>query len=143
MIEGGSKVGAQSSLSDKCSLMCSLAESSLTLMMKQIFDGSVTFKDMEFILGKQVEAERLCADSDDYKLDEVRSFLRRRKFECAAFRDYKTRLDSFCSKLAPSRVQITGELFCGATKLQINRVSVVVVFACGCAFFFRFVRFIG
>ena len=140
MIEGGSKVSAQSSLSDKCSLMCSLADSSFTLMMNQIFDGSVTFIDMEFILEKQVEVERLCADRDDYKLDEVRSFLRCRKFECTAFRDYKTRLDSFCSKLNLSRVQITGELFCGATKLQI--VYCMCVGMCVCLFFFRFVRFI-
>lgn len=111
MIEGGGKVkSAQSSLSDKCSLMCSLADSSLTLMMKEIFDGSVTFKDMEFILERQVEVERLCAASEAYELDEVQVFLRRRKNECAAFRDYKARLDSFCSKLVLSKLQITGEI---------------------------------
>ena len=111
MIEGGSILkNAQSSQSDKCSLMCSLADSSLTQMMKEISDGSVTFKDMEFILEKQVEVERLCATNEAYKLAEVQMILECRKFECASFRDYKARLDSLCSKLILSKLQITGKV---------------------------------
>lgn len=110
MIEGGGTIKrTQSSLSETCSLMCSLADSSLMLMMKQIFEGSVTFKDMEFILEKRVEVERLCAANEAYKVDDVQVVLRQRKFECAAFRNYKARLDSFCSKLNLSKVQIPGE----------------------------------
>lgn len=112
MIEGGGKVkSAQSSLSDKCSLMCSLADSSRTQMMKEINDGSVTFRDMEFFLEKQNEIEKLCTADDTYKVPEVQVVLRRRRFECTTFRDYKAKLDSFCSKLILSKLQVTGMSF--------------------------------
>jgi D-ribose pyranose/furanose isomerase RbsD len=90
--------------------MCSLAESRLALMMEEIFDGSVTLEDMIFILEKQAQVERLCAANETYKPDEVKSILKRRKLECDTFRIYKVWLDSFCSKLATSKVEVTGEL---------------------------------
>lgn len=110
MIEGSGKVkSTQSSLSEKCSLMCSLADSSLAQMMKQTFDGSVTLREIEFILEKQAEMERLCTTMEAYNIDKVQAMLKRRKFECTSFRGYKVRLDSFCSKLSLSKLQITGQ----------------------------------
>ncbi len=95
-----------SNLSDKCSLMCSLADSSFMQMREQIFHGSVTFKDMEFILKKQDELKRLCAASEACDLEAI---LKCRELECDSFRKYKTKLESLCSKLL-SKVQITGKL---------------------------------
>ncbi len=111
MIESSSKTrSAHSCLTETCSLMCSLADSRFMLMKQEIFDGSVTFRGMKFILEKQAEVERLCAANDVYELGEVQVMLNRRKVECAAFHDYKARLDSFCSKLVLSKVQIPGKL---------------------------------
>jgi hypothetical protein len=75
--------------------------------MEETSEGLVTLEDMGFILEKQAQLERLWATNE---LDEVKSILKRRKLECESFHTCRIRLDSFCSKLALSRVQVTGEL---------------------------------
>lgn len=86
--------------------MCRKADERFTLMKKAIIEGSITFRDMEFILEKQAEVKRLCTANE---VDVLNKVLSHRKVERAAFRDYKTRLDSYCSKLKQSKVDIPGE----------------------------------
>ena len=107
---GGDKVSsAQSHLSEKCSLLCSLADSRLTTVMEQVFDASIPLKEMEFVLKNQLQVEKLCVANEMYKLDRVQMILNRRDYECTAFRSCKTRLDSLSSKLVLSKLQITGK----------------------------------
>ena len=109
MIDGDDKVqNARSCLVDECSFMCSLADSSLTAIMKKIFDGTIALKNMEYVLKRKHQVEKLCDANGSFASDEVDKILKCRSSECSSFREYKNRLASLCSKLQASKLQING-----------------------------------
>lgn len=109
MIEGDDKVrSAQSCLVEECSFMCSLADSSLTAMMKTVKDGTVTFMNMEYIVKRMHQVEKLCDSNGGFEMNEVKQILCSRSLECTEFKKYKSRLDLLCSKLQALKLPIQG-----------------------------------
>lgn len=109
-IKSGRTNQGQSWFSEECGLFCSLADSTFTDMIQRIFNGSILFHEIEAIVQKKSQVEKLCTASSQHNLDDVKSMLDRRNKERNAFKHHKAILDSFCRELDICNLNIDGKL---------------------------------
>lgn len=98
----------ESCLPDDCALMCALADSLLVALMERIVSGEVSFKEMELVSDKQYQLEKLCNATQEYKIEDIKALLERRRMECRAFRRRKQVLTLFCNEMKTAKLNIKG-----------------------------------
>jgi hypothetical protein len=94
--------------SEDCEKFCVMADSALVNMLQRLFAGSVTLQEMETIIRKKSQVEKLCEANAQYSLSDVKSILEHRNGECVAFRHHKEVLGSFCRELEAYNLSIQG-----------------------------------
>ncbi len=99
----------QSCLSEKCDLMCQGVYSELLEFIKKLFDGSVTFNEIETVTKKMQQFTKLCAAIPEHEVKKVTACLDLRKCECDIYKKYRFLLGSFCRELEAAKLQITGQ----------------------------------
>ena len=99
----------KSCLPDRCTDICSLADSVVDTLLDSIMSGMVTGKDMEKVLKKQHEIERLYNAHQGTNVDHFRVVMNQRATEWNAFKERRKVLDSFCRELGKAKLNIEGK----------------------------------
>ena len=99
----------KSCLPECCTDMCGLADSVIDTLLDSITSGVVTGKDMEKVLKKQHEIERLYIAHQGSNVDHFRVVVNQRGTEWNAFKERRKVLDSFCRELGKAKLNIEGK----------------------------------
>lgn len=97
-------------LSEKCVLLCTLANSALKVMLSRLFSGKLDMKELETLDAKRNQLEKLCTADGKCNLCDVQSTLETRKEECTGFKRQLSQLSAFCRQMIISGLQIEGKI---------------------------------
>lgn len=95
-------------LTEKCVVMCTLANSALKDVLARLFSGKLKKKELETLVVKRNQLEKLCIADGQQSLSDVQSTLEKRKTECTEFTRHLSQLGAFCRQMNTSGLQIEG-----------------------------------